>query len=269
MKKCWICGNIANSGEHKFKASDLKRTYGKKFDGYYIGEEEIEINSYKEKVLKFPKIICQNCNENRTRPHDDAYDIFIKYTQNNYDKLLNFKVLDFNDIYGNNWREMKIHLYRYFAKHAGCKIETFEFSKNTNDLAEFIKGDELIKSFTLKFELKILIKFIHEQFNKTNKYVHLFNGPTIYFGLNESELNFGGWLSNNWLTTNWIYSPTISNSKKIDFNNQYEELHIKDLENYQESFYKCKNVKSLICYIEYGSLNSLERRIEHFKEMID
>ena len=32
MDDYWICGNIADSEEHKFKASDIKKNNGKKID---------------------------------------------------------------------------------------------------------------------------------------------------------------------------------------------------------------------------------------------
>lgn len=269
MRKCWICGENADSEEHKFKGSDLKRNYGKKFEAFYISGSTIPINSYKDKVLKFPKVICINCNNNRTRPHDDAYDLFIEYCQLNYDYLLNSKFLDFKKIYGDNWKEQKLNLYRYFAKHSGCKIKTSEFDTNIEDLADFVKGLDKIKSFVLMFELKIFVKHIHEYYNKTHKYVHLFNGPTTYFGKNKNELNFGGWISNNWITINWVYSKSIINSKQTDFENQYEELNIKDLDNYEKSFTECEDPESIITYIEYGKLDTLEKRAEHFKKIIE
>ncbi len=268
MIKCWICGEKANSEEHKFKASDIKRNYGKKFEAYYISETPKSIKSYKDKNLKFTKVICQNCNNNLTRPHDDAYDNFVKYCETNFNKLNDLKLIDFKEIYGDDWKDQKINLFRYFAKQAGCKIVTSDFPSNTEELANFIKGSEQIESLTLKFELKVFVKDIHEYFNKTHKYVHLFNGPTLYFGKNENELNFGGWLSYNWITTNWVYSKSISSKKRINFQKQYEKLYIKDVDNYQESFKNCKNPQSIITYIEYGKLNSQEKRIDHFKEMI-
>ena len=79
MAKCWICQiNEANSGEHKFKASDIKRNFGKRnLNILYINQEINEIEKFNDDKLKFEKLICISCNNNGTRPHDDAYDIFI------------------------------------------------------------------------------------------------------------------------------------------------------------------------------------------------
>jgi hypothetical protein len=87
MKNCWICGNVADSEEHKFKASDLKRFHGKKMDAYYVSGEAIKIDSYKDKVLKFPKVICINCNNTLTGPHDDAYDKFVDFCFRNSSEI--------------------------------------------------------------------------------------------------------------------------------------------------------------------------------------
>jgi hypothetical protein len=82
---CWICGNIASSEEHKFKSSLLRRHFGKKYPKsnpmlYFSGGRQIEIDDYKHKKLKFEKVICSDCNNNKTQLHDDAYNIFSSYT---------------------------------------------------------------------------------------------------------------------------------------------------------------------------------------------
>lgn len=272
MKKCWICGNVANSEEHRFKASDIKRTYGKKFEGAYFDENNkmIDITNYKNKSLKFPKVICEECNTKKTKPHDNSYDLFIEYTDNNFKELLKTKQIDFRKVYGINWKVQKKSLYRYYAKHAGCKIETsdLEYNISTDELANFINGAENIDSFTIQFELKIFVKSLHEYANKLNKYTHLFNGPTIYFGEDKSNLSFGGWLSKNWMTTNWICSFKINDCKKMNFERPIEKLLIKNMDEYQESFLNCTNFNESITYIEYGKLKSIYDRVDHFKKMI-
>ena len=60
MAKCWICQiNEANSGEHKFKASDIKRNFGKRnLNILYINQEINEIEKFNDDKLKFEKLIC-------------------------------------------------------------------------------------------------------------------------------------------------------------------------------------------------------------------
>ena len=49
-EKCWICGELADSKEHKFKASDIKKAFGKEVLPYRSGGS-IPITSLFEKVL--------------------------------------------------------------------------------------------------------------------------------------------------------------------------------------------------------------------------
>ncbi len=121
VQKCWICNkNVANSGEHKIKAAEIRKLMGnKRFDGFYKGEENklITIENSKDKNLKFPKVICDECNNNKTAQSDKAYTDFVSFITDNYDSLHAQRKIDFKEIYGENWSKRKIELYRYFAKH--------------------------------------------------------------------------------------------------------------------------------------------------------
>ena len=145
MKKCWICGNKNLSDEHKMKSSDLRRNYGKKYKGknellYFSGENQgTELKDYKDDLLKFKKCICVNCNTTFTKPHDDAYDKFIKYISINYDKIYHERRIDFEDIYKVDYIFEKRNLLKYYAKHSGCKIVTATTPSDITDLSDFIK----------------------------------------------------------------------------------------------------------------------------------
>lgn len=217
LRDCWICGNIADSEEHKFKASDLKRAMGKKFDGYYIRGEIIKISSYKDKRLKFPKVICTECNNNLTRPHDNAYDKFVKFCFLNHEKLLEIPVIDYQEIYGVNWMEEKANLYRYYVKHAGCKIVTTGLQTDLTNLAECIKGNSNITSFILAFEMKDGVKALMNAFNRDNKYTHLYNSETCTW-----DGKFGGWLTNNYMTVNWVFGKELINGDSQMIKNRYD-----------------------------------------------
>ncbi|MCD8454072.1 hypothetical protein LNJ08_06660 [Tenacibaculum finnmarkense genomovar ulcerans] len=272
MKNCWICGELADSEEHKFKASDLKRNYGKKFKAYYIEDEITPIDTFKHKKVKFDKIICEYCNVKRTRKHDDAYDIFTKYSELNFEKLLNEKVIDFKNVYGDSWKEQKRNLYRYYAKHAGCKIIENEYNENLSSLASFIKGKNECDDFVIKFELKIFFFYFHKAINssrKSKKYVHLLNGKTAYFGRDIKNLNYCGWTTYNWITANWVYSKEVSNHKKIDYDKQKENIDILDFLDFDTNPIDKMSTHELIINSEYGNRNSLEKRVEYFRLIIE
>ncbi|SDX31714.1 hypothetical protein [Aequorivita viscosa] len=230
-QKCWICGSNSDSGEHKFKASDLKRNYGKKFKKHnltYISgnDEPINLQSYKPKELIFPKVICVNCNVKVTCPHDTAYDIFVKYIESNYNLMFTQKSIDFEKVYGRKWLDGKKDLYRYFAKHAGCKVVTAGTPYDLGDLADFILGKSHSDNLKIHFQLKEGLYFLVKRLNENIKYAHAYNGSTSYFGDNINALSYCGWSSYQWVSTNWILSHNINKSSN-DYSNNIQPLEIK------------------------------------------
>ena len=130
-KKCWICGNIADSGEHGVKKSNFKTLFGSV--GPYIGENELclvsehgqrTIQSSNSKYLKFD-VLCQNCNTTKTQPFDKAYEKFITYIHTYGKDVLHKRFIDFSMIYGENWGEEQVNLYKYFVKSFVCRLARF------------------------------------------------------------------------------------------------------------------------------------------------
>ena len=268
MAKCWICQiSEADSEEHKFKASDIKRNYGKKhIDVLYINHEISEVNSFKDKKLKFEKLICITCNEKNTRPHDDAYDIFIEYCNINHYQLLKSTNINFKNIYGENWKTEKCNLFKYFAKHAGCKIKTLNQDIDIDSLSEFIVNKSETKDFIIRFEFKQSIELLIKHL----KHYHLLNSPTTYWH-NGENLKFGGWITNNYITINWIYGLSINEKSNLIENKVNEDVlltnedFIKSIKNIDEKeFIKNEFIYSL----EYGEHKTKEERAFFFEKLI-
>lgn len=271
MNNCWICGNIANSKEHKFKASDIKRIHGKKFDAYYVKGKATEITSYKDRILKFIEVICDDCNVKRTRPHDDTYDKFIDYCLANYEVLVKQKEIRFDIIYGNNWVQEKMNLWKYIAKHAGCKIvtcDTFnQYPQCLESLSNFILGQTNESTIALKFEIKQIIKLVADtkMREEKSKYGHLFNMSIFPFG-DTSNLNFGGWISNHWLTINWVHSNNIIESKLTNFKQKNENLTVINLDFYDVA--RFDKFDEFITHCDIGQLDTNEKQLEHYQNII-
>ena len=84
IMKCWICGGLANSREHKFKKSDLIRsstTWAPDDRPYFVaGGVKRPIASPNAKIATtFGKVLCVDCNSARTQPFDRAYEAFSRY----------------------------------------------------------------------------------------------------------------------------------------------------------------------------------------------
>jgi len=124
-EKCWICGNIADSGEHRIKNSDLKLLFGSNIGkkGLLLFKENkvITLQSTNSKFIK-SKILCKSCNGNKTQPFDKAYEIFIKYIDINVKEIVHKRFIDFGKVYGDNFEEKQRNLYKYLVKNFGTQL---------------------------------------------------------------------------------------------------------------------------------------------------
>ncbi|MCB9365083.1 MAG: hypothetical protein H6587_10985 [Flavobacteriales bacterium] len=218
---CWICNkNKADSGEHKFKSSLLKKMYGKQFKEEILfgtRESHLRIQGVNNKKVKFPKVICKNCNNTITSQHDKSFDVFINYVNDNYNTIFQNQSINFENIYSENWFEEKKNLYKYIAKHAGCKIVTGNFEYNVNNLSEFIFDDINTSSFQIEFQLKEGFKFLDICLKQQNTEGLRFmsNGQTVYYKNKEGKIVFfAGITSYNWLSITWVYTQ---NGYKTNF----------------------------------------------------
>ncbi|CAN1567967.1 hypothetical protein MCERE10_03826 [Burkholderiaceae bacterium] len=89
---CWICGSTKISGEHIPKATSLKSIFGKvtSTSPLFLNNESSRnkhIQSIDSKYLKHRQI-CTNCNNSVTQKHDEMWDIFFNYLQENKQKLV-------------------------------------------------------------------------------------------------------------------------------------------------------------------------------------
>lgn len=110
------------------KKSDLVRAHGR---GPYKGptalahfreSKETLIQGPGSKTIKYPQNLCQHCNTTYTQPFDHAYDGFIDWVMQNEKIVLNRRFIDFNEVYGSEWKNTQRDLYKYFAKSFGCRL---------------------------------------------------------------------------------------------------------------------------------------------------
>jgi len=125
--QCWICGNPADSGEHKFKARDLKKIFDR--DGFhpenlpfhFFDGGHRRIRSPKSDAIKYPKIICRNCNNNLTSPFDRAYDRFSDWCSS-HQSHQGVNEINLEEVFGKDCIKGVENLRRYGAKTLGCRI---------------------------------------------------------------------------------------------------------------------------------------------------
>lgn len=143
--RCWWCGSIATTREHKFKHADLKRLQG---DGTGLtwgdGERMVNIRSLrKSPQVRFTANLCAHCNNTKSQPFDRAYDRFVEYLWNHKDELWRFRHIDMKEIYGNSWPDDVRNLARYVVKHMGCRMNHDGYPV-PQDFSLFLNGTPML-----------------------------------------------------------------------------------------------------------------------------
>ena len=132
LRPCWICGNQADSREHKFKRSDVaqsSKTWAPVDQPYYVGEGGWRrIQGPGSELVKFEKVLCHACNTTRTQPFDRAYERFAQWVNQKGDSLMAEQEIDFAEVYGADFQGEAANLVRYFAKHLGCRIASENYT---------------------------------------------------------------------------------------------------------------------------------------------
>lgn len=146
-RTCWICGNPANSREHKFKRTDVAhsgKTWAPADQPYFISDRGWRrIQGPDSQLVKFEKILCQSCNTTRTQPFDRAYDRFTEWVNQKGADLLGYTEIDFTEIYGAYFHLGVLNLLKYFAKHLGCRVASDNYGLPPN-LAASLATDDLL-----------------------------------------------------------------------------------------------------------------------------
>lgn len=125
---CWICGALANTGEHKIKKSLLVALHGR--GPYHAGKELLHVCdnvSNARRLLgpdadqaKFRHVLCSKCNNETSQAFDNAYEAFHRYILNSETLVVARRVVDFVDVYGSVFERFQRDLYKYLVKLFGC-----------------------------------------------------------------------------------------------------------------------------------------------------
>lgn len=152
---------------------------------------------------------------------------------------------------------------------------TSNVKADLSNLSQFIKGDNEVSDFILRFEQKAGVRAIMNAFNMSNKYNHLFNSETSKWNNNISSM-FGGWLTNNFMTTNWVFGNEINSNSKNILKNRYEVIMISDShffeidkeEESEEEFSRLKFIDQYIVGFENGYKKTIEEKIKFYENLI-
>lgn len=139
---CWICGEPADSGEHKSKRTDLKAVFGevsaKRPIHFHDGAKlNRKVKSLDADVLKWRNVICHYCNTTRTQPRDLAWDDFHAELRDRLPRLKEGDAVRANKIFPYDTARAMLGVHLYFAKAMGC---TAVMEKAPLDIGPFAKA---------------------------------------------------------------------------------------------------------------------------------
>jgi hypothetical protein len=125
--RCWICGEPADSGEHMIKASDLRALFAnvtQKTPIYFHNSERRNqaVGGIKSDKLKYRSRVCSKCNNERTQPHDRAWEQLSGYLRSRQPPLQKGTRVRLNRVFPGTAKRSMLGVHLYFVKLFGCLI---------------------------------------------------------------------------------------------------------------------------------------------------
>lgn len=141
---CWICGADGDSREHLIKASDLRGVFGRNVTQkapLYIHTSERKnrpVGGIKSDLLKFSTRICRSCNNQRTQPHDRAWEQFSSYLRGRQPPLRKGSIVRLADVFPGSVRSSMMDVHLFFLKQFGCLIAEYSIPLDLSAFARAI-----------------------------------------------------------------------------------------------------------------------------------
>jgi len=155
-KKCWICGDVADTGEHKIKKSILKNLYNEDFmngNMLHLKDKKItKLQGVNSNKVKYLNTLCKNCNNTFTQPFDRAFDTFVNYIQKNRSNIEKTRYINFEDVYGDDFGRKQTNLFKYCTKILGCDLYEHKFNV-PNDLIQLLNKEYFETALKITFSI--------------------------------------------------------------------------------------------------------------------
>ena len=143
--RCWWCGAVADSREHRVKASQLRKMF-KTADHLVlsgaVGSRGTRINGVGSKAVLFPKVLCATCNNASSKPFDEAYDHFVQKVQDDPEYFRARSEFNMSEIFPND-PDGGVKLARYYVKNISCRIAEAGFAV-PQQLIDFMNGEPVM-----------------------------------------------------------------------------------------------------------------------------
>lgn len=124
--KCWICGQTANSGEHRLKATDLRHLFPRVSQSTPIYTKDHRgkpksIGSLKSDQLKWESKLCHQCNTARTQNYDRAWETLSDYLRK-APIGANTRSIRLDKVFPGSTNSSMLDVHLFFVKFLGCLI---------------------------------------------------------------------------------------------------------------------------------------------------
>jgi hypothetical protein len=142
---CWICGNPADSGEHKAKKSDLKHVFATVSQSVPLflndaSNKNRQVRSFNADAVKWERMLCCACNSTRTQPHDEAWSTMSRGLQSWTPALAPGAVVQADHIFAVDTARAMLNVHLYFVKAFGCLVVKAGASAAMIDLSTFSRA---------------------------------------------------------------------------------------------------------------------------------
>jgi hypothetical protein len=219
--RCWWCGAVADSREHKHKKTDLTREFG---SGPYLGDLAV-VRGFQGKLrqvqgpdaneVKFARVLCAPCNNARSQPFDAAYDVLASFVVDNEPTILRTRWFRFSDVYGAGWRSARENVAKYYVKHIGCRLAEAGI-KVDQPVLDYLDGRSAgMTGLEMHFEIRgdIVAVFQHVRSRHGEDFSQgLWMGDLhcMYSPSTGAISQVQGFLGYRWLRLNYLYDSRIT-----------------------------------------------------------
>jgi hypothetical protein len=277
-KSCWWCDNKADSREHIFKKSDLKRIFGNRsytHNSAPIIDDGIKlrkVQSPDSRFVKWQANLCSNCNNARSSPFDKAYDEFIEKIQPFFFQIMRDKHIDLRLIFGDEWEAKYKNLLKYYIKHIGCRLSNHELGA-TKNIVDFLNNDDKLRDVAYSFEIRpmnnIAAQVSNDMFNDNYEVLNvgLFHAmEKDEFG-KKSAIALFSWLTTGWISFNYLIQNKIAQKGAEDIKNSI--LHFEIGPTFDpEQFSHLPNIAEKISFIDnFGRIGNAEELASYYSKI--
>lgn len=144
-RKCWICGQDADSAEHMVKASDFRAVFGHVSQQSPVfrhskQQRNLPVRGANAGSLKFSPSLCGFCNNARTQTHDRAWESLSAAIRTHRPPLKRGAPVPLQAAFQRRSRDEMLNVHLYFLKLLGCYAVEYAVPLPVQTLAVAILG---------------------------------------------------------------------------------------------------------------------------------